>query len=319
MTNTTPGAITWTHTGGTAAGANFGPSRVYTAVFTLTANTGFNFNGLPANTLTVAGATSVSHPAVTTGNTVEVTVVFPATGAAGGGAGSGSGGGTTGGGTTQQPPQWPWQPPTTGSSNDDRGSGGSGIRSAISSLVTPRLPQEMWKTVQMATSLMQGAVANDQNFTRSNHDGRYGVRAAAWDNLDGLRFDHDTTDARGVQVRVTIQNPGEISQDKLVSAWVSGSDVNSTRGIFERHFSNSVQVVHFDHSGGWGQTVRVAARVDLTGMDAESLYFYSYDRAANTFRLIAEPNYRIDANGFLWFNTANGGSVVISDGALERR
>ena len=49
--------------------------------------------------------------------------------------------------------------------------------------------------------------------------------------------------------------------------------------------------------------MRVAARVGLTGMDTENLYFYSYDSAANSFRLIAEPNYRVDANGFLWFNT----------------
>ena len=87
LPNTTMGTIAWTHPGG-AAGANFGASRVYTAVFTLTADTGFNFNGLPADTLTVAGATSVTHPAVTTGNTVEVTVVFPATATEPGGGGT---------------------------------------------------------------------------------------------------------------------------------------------------------------------------------------------------------------------------------------
>ncbi|MCL2378561.1 MAG: stalk domain-containing protein, partial [Defluviitaleaceae bacterium] len=80
--NTAPGAITWTHSGG-AAGANFGPGRVYTAVFTLTAAAGFNFNGLNANTLTVAGVpgATITHPAVTTGNAVTVTIVFPATAA----------------------------------------------------------------------------------------------------------------------------------------------------------------------------------------------------------------------------------------------
>ena len=94
LPNTTTGAITWTHPGG-AAGVNFGASRVYTAVFTLTADAGFSFDGLPADTLTVASATSVTHPAVTTGNTVEVTVVFPATAAAPGGGGGGGGGGGT--------------------------------------------------------------------------------------------------------------------------------------------------------------------------------------------------------------------------------
>ncbi|MCL2563294.1 MAG: S-layer homology domain-containing protein [Oscillospiraceae bacterium] len=82
LPNTSTGTIAWTHSGGTAAGTNFRASRVYTAVFTLTADPGFNFNGLSADTLTVAGATSVTHPAVVTGNTVEVTVAFPATAAA---------------------------------------------------------------------------------------------------------------------------------------------------------------------------------------------------------------------------------------------
>jgi len=224
----------------------------------------------------------------------------------------------TGGGT--QSGGWTGGTTTGGSDRDsDRNGGGGGIRGAITSLFTPRVSQEMWKTAQMAASLMQGAVANDQNFTRSNHDYRFGVRAAAWDNLDGMRFDHDTTDARGVQVRVTIQNPGEISQDKLVSAWVSGNDVNSTRGIFERWFSNPVQAVHFDHGAEWGQTVRVAARVDLTGKDTDNLYFYNFDREANTFRLIANPNDRVDANGFLWFDKDMGGSIIISDGPLARR
>jgi len=220
-----------------------------------------------------------------------------------------SGGGNQGGGTT-----------TGGSDRDsDRNGGGGGIRSAISALFAPQLPQEMWKYAPMAATLMQSAIANEQDFTRSRHGGRYGVRAAAWDNLEGMRFDHDTTDSRGVQVRVTIQNPGEISQDKLVSAWVTGNDVDRARGIFERWFSNPVQAVHFDHGAEWGQTVRVAARVDLTGKDTDNLYFYNFDREANTFRLIAEPNDRVDANGFLWFNTDRGGSIIVSDGPLALR
>jgi len=80
LSDTTTGTIAWTHNG-TPADANFGASRVYTAVFTLTADAGFNFNGLQANTLTIDGAT-VTHPEVITGNTVEVTAVFPATAAA---------------------------------------------------------------------------------------------------------------------------------------------------------------------------------------------------------------------------------------------
>jgi len=61
-----------------------------------------------------------------------------------------------------------------------------------------------------------------------------------------------------------------------------------------------------------------AARIDLTGKDTDNLYVYTYDRASNTFRLIAEPNDRIDSNGFLWFSKDRGGSII-SDGPLALR
>jgi len=87
-----------------------------------------------------------------------------------------TGGGWTGGGTT-----------TGGNDRDSDRNGGGGIRNAITSLFTPRVSQEMWKTAQIAATLMLTAVANNQNNTHSRHGGRYGVRAAAWDNLDGMR------------------------------------------------------------------------------------------------------------------------------------
>jgi len=67
----------------------------------------------------------------------------------------------------------------------------------------------------------------------------------------------------GVQVRTFINAPRAMTGDLLVSAWVAGNDVNWTRNHFERFFSNDLRVVSFDHSGAFGQTVRVAARVDL--------------------------------------------------------
>jgi len=107
--------------------------------------------------------------------------------------------------------------------------------------------------------------------------------------------------------------------DVNVSAWVSGSNVDSIRVIFDRFYSNNVRVVHFDHSGAWGQTVRVAARVEFAGMRTNNLHFYSYNRETNTFSRINNPNYRIDGNGFLHFNTHLGDSIVISEGPLVRR
>ena len=178
----------------------------------------------------------------------------------------------------------------------------------------PQVAADRWLIASDVTALPRAA----DDSARSTHNGRLGVRGAAWASFSSA-YTHDTTDARGVQVRISIDNPRAMSGDTLVSAWVQGSNVDSVRGTFERWFSNNVRVVHFDHTGAWGQTVRAAARVDLTGMNANNLYFYNYDRATNMFRLIAAPNYRIDANGYVHFNTDMGGSVIISDGPLVRR
>ncbi|MCL2857765.1 MAG: InlB B-repeat-containing protein, partial [Oscillospiraceae bacterium] len=215
-----------------------------------------------------------------------------------------------------QPPPQPWQPPIGGGSSsyrDDRGSGGGSGISRILSALTPATT-ERWLTANDVAALPR---AQDGS-VRSTHGGRLGVRGNAWSSF-GFAYTHDTTDREGVQVRVSLGDPRAMTGDVLVSAWVTGNDVNRVRNLFERFFSNDLRVVHFDYSGGWGQTVRVAARVDLAGMDVENLYFYNFDREANTFRLIAEPNYRVDGNGFLHFNTTQGGSVIISEGPLARR
>jgi hypothetical protein len=67
------GVISWAP----APAGTFAASTVYTAVITLTAKTGFTFNGLAANAFTVPGATATS-----TANSGTVTAVFPATAAA---------------------------------------------------------------------------------------------------------------------------------------------------------------------------------------------------------------------------------------------
>ena len=66
------GTIAWTN-----SPAIFSAATVYTATITLTPLTGFTFQGIVANTFTVAGATTVTHAE----NSGVVTAVFPATGA----------------------------------------------------------------------------------------------------------------------------------------------------------------------------------------------------------------------------------------------
>ncbi|NLK72497.1 MAG: hypothetical protein GX285_05725, partial [Clostridiales bacterium] len=70
------GIITWTPNHST-----FIQNIVYTATITLTAKTGYTFNGLSADFFTVSNADTVTNP-LGTGETITVTAVFPAAPAA---------------------------------------------------------------------------------------------------------------------------------------------------------------------------------------------------------------------------------------------
>jgi len=259
--------------------------------FLITPNQGLA-TGTHTATVTVSGGNGIS-------DTFDISFIVDPTGgssSSSGGSGGGGGGGSSGGG------------------------GGAAFSSTVG-VASPIVPQaqEQWLTAPAASGLTQTAVAGGQNFTRSRHNGRYGVRADAWANLAGRRFEHDTVYGTGVSVRLIINNPAQMSGDAMVSAWLSGNNVTQTHSRFERWFANQTRVIQFDHAGAWGQTVRVAARVDLTGMNANNLVFYNFDSATNTFRIIARPDYRIDTNGFLWFNTDFGGAIIVSEGPLTRR
>ncbi len=47
-----------------------------------------------------------------------------------------------------------------------------------------------------------------------------------------------------------------------------------------------------------GQSVGIAAKVDLTGMDMTGPVLYSYGKAANIYRRIEKPAYWVDTNDY---------------------
>ena len=69
----TGGTISWSPT----AATTFAAGTAYTATFSLTAKTGYTFDGIAANGFVVTGADSVTHAVGTT--TLSITAVFPAT------------------------------------------------------------------------------------------------------------------------------------------------------------------------------------------------------------------------------------------------
>jgi len=122
-----------------------------------------------------------------------------------------------------------------------------------------------------------------------------------------------------VQVRITISDPAKAVKDVLLSGYIKGADVDRVKAHFEKWFTNKLRVIHFDQQEDFGQPVRIAALVDLTGMDTKNLCFYSYDKKANTYRRIENPTYWIDKNGYLHFTTPYAGDIIISEGPLERK
>jgi len=128
----------------------------------------------------------------------------------------------------------------SGSSGGDRS--GRGVAGWIGALLTP---PGGWLTPPLAIELVQSANTSRQNHTRSSHHNRFGVRASAWAELAGQRYEHDTTDGIGVQVRLFINEPTKLTADTFVCAWVTGNDVSWTRSHFERFFANAIRVVHF--------------------------------------------------------------------------
>ena len=120
-----------------------------------------------------------------------------------------------------------------------------------------------------------------------------------------------------VDVRITL-NPAQSTQDLNLSASTTNAQATRTTNTFTRFFSNDVMTVSLGQQGGFGQTVTIAARLNPE-FNTDNLTFYAYDRETNTYRQIREPNYRIDSNGYVHFDTAMGGDIIISNEALARR
>lgn len=195
-------------------------------------------------------------------------------------------------------------------------SGGSGSSDNNSNpSITPPIMSE-WLERSETSAPIAEAKEKSHGYALTRANGLYGVRAAAWAAFSGYQYWHDTMDGSTVQVRVYVKNPTAITTDLLVSGYTKGPEAETTKTLFEKYFNNKVRAIHLDQAGSWGQSVEIAAKVDLTGMDVTKLVLYSYDKATNTYRRIEKPAYWVDANGYLHFVTPYAGEIVISEGSL---
>ena len=122
-----------------------------------------------------------------------------------------------------------------------------------------------------------------------------------------------------VEVRVSF-NPLNATKDISLYGRTTSDTARARKALFERWFSTPiVAAVVMEQQDSFGMMVDIAAKVDLTGMDTSDLHFYSYNAATNNYTRIVNPNYRIDANGYIHFTTSHAGVFIISDGPLVKR
>ncbi|GHU79104.1 hypothetical protein FACS1894191_1150 [Clostridia bacterium] len=202
-------------------------------------------------------------------------------------------------------------PITNTASNSDDSGGGADYIAPVNTTT--------WLDAVKAGQLADKAKANGQGYARTASNRGFGVRGSAWGRLAGLQYRHDATIGKAVQVRVYIESPELFRKDTLVSGYTSGPAVEKIKALFTKWFENKLRVIHFDQQADWEQPVKVAAKVDLTGMDTDNLYFCSYNAKTGAYRRIETPDYWMDANGYLHFATPFAGDIIISEGALVRK
>lgn len=117
---------------------------------------------------------------------------------------------------------------------------------------------------------------------------------------------------RGVGVRLAIK-PSALPGPCDLSASTFNRQAVQTRELFHHHFGGSYQVVSLGYQGDFAKPVEVAAKLDLSGFDLETLYFYAYHPPTNTYRQIEHPQHWVDSRGFLHFYTAWGGDLLVTD------
>ena len=143
---------------------------------------------------------------------------------------------------------------------------------------------------------------------------------AAAAGVTGTVIQLDTRQGNVVLSRVYVDfaTAARLSGTVDLSAYVSGRTVTNAVNTFETFFDNTVIAVTLGQPGAFGAYINMAARVDLSGLNTDTLTFFVYDRDTNTFSRIT-PEFRIDSAGYLHFSTPLGGDIIISDKPLTRK
>ncbi|MFV0399922.1 MAG: beta strand repeat-containing protein [Oscillospiraceae bacterium] len=233
----------------------------------------------------------------------------------GGGGGSSSAGGSQLDGATY---------PSTSSSAGGSGLSSSGrfqgdnspaVENSLWDNFMKRIPTDVPKAVSAG---QKNASIRIQNANSITTDRANSIVTSASTYGGGVRVLGDNIVDKAVTVRITLA-PELVKQDIKLYASLDNTFTTSTKNLFSRHYSNTFRVIYFAQQGDIGQKAAIAAKVDLTGMSTSNLYFYSYDSTKNSIVPITQPNYWVDSNGYLRFETSVLGTIIISDGPLAKK
>ena len=133
----------------------------------------------------------------------------------------------------------------------------------------------------------------------------------------------DTLDATGaVAARMSIDVALAVQSGRSINTSIDVNANSRTNAAIANHlenyFANDMAAVTFGQKGSFGMNVPVALKADLSALNVNSLQFYSYDVASNSYSEIA-TEYSIDRNGYVHFTTPTGNSVVITDAPLTAK
>jgi len=120
---------------------------------------------------------------------------------------------------------------------------------------------------------------------------------------------------RGVDVRLAVK-PSALTGPCDLSASTFSLQAARTRELFQRHFGGDFRVVSLGYQGDFARPIEVAAKLDLSGLDVENLFFYAYHPESNTYREIERPQHWVDSRGFLHFYTSWGGDLLVTNTRL---
>ena len=237
-------------------------------------------------------------------------------GSSGGSSGGGSSGGSSGGGSH---------------GGGGGGGGGSRVSSAASATpAQPSVPVTQPLTAAQAASSFDAALAG----ARAAGSAAAGIQLVNMDtlplevlqNLTQRSLSAGVTSTifadyvvdNAIMARIYIE-PSKMQKPISVAARLDDTAIAPAKNMFTNFFNNKMAYMQLGQVGDYGTTISIAAKINLTGMDATQLHFYSYDTTTNSYTTITAPNSWIDVAGYVHFDTSFGGYIIISEGPLTLR